>query len=172
MAFITVNNNTIAFADYNDALNTDQRLFEANEGLTEDVVDEAMIRSTERILFQIRSTDWWRDLILSHTINGATNYIQNLSDLPYVDANKILFRKNDFNELCVNYAFWRYLLPRIADFSKEDNAERAKIGFYQERYNILFEEIINAGDWYDLDGFGKIDSTEKMPGQMSLRRVR
>jgi hypothetical protein len=64
------------------------------------------------------------------------------------------------------------LLPRIADFSKEDNAERAKIGFYQGKFQFLFDEIINGGDWYDLSGDGTVQRTEKFPGNYSQKRIR
>ena len=46
------------------------------------------------------------------------------------------------------------------------------IDFYQQKYNGLFEELINAGDWYDFGGDGTVQSAEKLPGYISLRRVR
>ena len=39
MAFIRNNGNVISFAEYQDVLDADQRLFDANEGLTDDVVE-------------------------------------------------------------------------------------------------------------------------------------
>ena len=50
MAFIISNNTVISFADFYDVRDRDQRLFDANEGLTEDVVEGLLIRSTERII--------------------------------------------------------------------------------------------------------------------------
>jgi hypothetical protein len=63
-------------------------------------------------------------------------------------------------------------LPKIADFSTEDNAERAKIGFYQQKYDSLFGELVTRGDWYNFDGAAGIDSNDKMPGVYNLRRIR
>lgn len=169
MAFLISGGNTLAFAVVDDVHTTDQRLFEANEGLTDIVVEDALVRATERICTLLKATDWYRDLVTSK----QPGYVMNsIADLPDVDPNKIIGRENDFTDLCVYYALWAILLPRIADFNKEDNAERAKIGFYQEKYNFRFEELVNAGDWYDLQGLGYITSVDKMPGHLSLRRVR
>jgi hypothetical protein len=169
MAFIKNNKKqVISFAEYSDVLSLDQRLFEANEGLSTDIVEELLIRSTERILNLIRSTDWWRDLYLS----APHPVYRDQTSLPQVDANKILARQHDFTELCAMYALWNYILPKIADFSKEDNAERAKIGFYQGKFQFLFDEIVNGGDWYDLDGSGAISSNEKAQGHQQLKRIR
>lgn len=169
MPFINNGTTVTSFAEYQDVLDQDQRVFEANEGLTEDVVEPLLERSTERILSLIRSTDWWRDLYLQKSANPVLN---TKADVPLVNPIKIIQRQHDFTELCVMYALWNYILPKIADFSKEDNAERAKIGFYQGKYQFLFDELINAGDWYDLDGSGTVESAEKFPGNYALKRVR
>jgi len=169
MAFVRVSGSVTAFAAYADVVNMDQRLFEANEGLTSSVIDAFLVRSTERILSQIRITDWWRDLYIKRTPNA--NY-QGDVNLPDVDPDRIIARVNDFTDLCVMYALWNYVLPRIADFSKEDNAERAKIGFYQSKYQFLFDELITAGDWYDISGDGVISSTERLEGVQLTKRVR
>ena len=49
MPFLISGSTTLAFAQYQDVIDADQRLFEANEGLTEDVVEQFTIRATERI---------------------------------------------------------------------------------------------------------------------------
>lgn len=169
MPFVSNGTTIISFAEYADVLDQDQRLFEANEGLTDDVVEPLLVRATERILTLIRATDWWKDLYLQKTANP---HFTTRADVPLVDPLKIIAREHDFTELCVMYALWNYILPKIADFSKEDNAERAKIGFYQGKYQFLFDELINAGDWYDLDGSGVVESSEKFPGNYSLKRIR
>lgn len=169
MPFITDGSTVIAFAEYQDVLDQDQRLFEANEGLTDDVIEPLLERSTQRILSLIRATDWWRDLYLQKNANPV---LTTRADVPVVDPNRIIERQHDFTELCVMYALWNYILPKIADFSKEDNAERAKIGFYQGKYQFLFDELINAGDWYDLDDSGVVESSEKFPGNYALKRIR
>jgi hypothetical protein len=169
MAFITNGNTTISFAEYDDVVTADQRLFEANEGLTDDVVEDSLIRSTARILTLFRNTDWWR----SYYLNRATGFAFNtVADIPALDIDNIQDRQADFTDLCVYYALYNYLLPKIADFSTEDNAERAKIGFYQVKFDGLFGELITAGDWYNFDGTGAITSQEKQPGQYNLKRVR
>lgn len=173
MAFITTGSGpsrtVVSFAEYSDVLNADQRLFEANEGLTETVIEDLLVRSTERILSLIRDTSWWASLYYK---TNATNTVIRKEDLPAVNPNLILDRKNDFTELCVMYSLWNYILPKIADFSKEDNAERAKIGFYQGKYQFLFDELINSGDWYDMNADGIVQSGEKLEGDNSLKRIR
>lgn len=159
----------ISMAEYQDVLDQDQRLFEANEGLTDDVVEPLLARSTDRIMSLIRATDWWRDLYIQKFPNPVYT---SSADVPQVDPNKIIARQHDFNELTVMYCLWNYLLPKVADFSKEDNAERAKIGYYQGKYQFLFDELINAGDWYDIDASGTVESREKFPGNYALKRIR
>ena len=168
MAFITSGTTVLSFADFQDVADRDQRLFEANEGLTVDVVEDLLIRSTERILSQLRSTQWWR----SYYLKQSSASIKTVADIPELDAAKILSRQNDFTDLCVFHCFYYYIMPRIADFSNENNAERMKIGHYQQKYNELLNELITAGDWYDYDGDATVESTEKQPGQVNLRRVR
>lgn len=169
MAFILNGTAVVSFSEYQDCLDMDQRLFETNEGLTEEVIEDALIRSTARILTLLRATDWWQ----SYYIKRATDVTyQTIADVPALDAAKIAARQDDFTDLCVYYAFWNYVLPKIADFATEDNAERQKISFYQQKYNNLFGELISAGDWYNFDGTGTISSSEKQPGYYNLKRVR
>lgn len=169
MAFIRNGSTVISFAEYDDVVSMDQRLFETNEGLTDDVVEDKLIRATERILTLLRATEWWQ----SYYVKRATNVTyQSVADIPPLDVNRIRARQDDFNDLCVYYALYYYILPKIADFSTEDNAERQKIGYYQQKYNSLFGELISAGDWYDFDDSGIISSADKQPGYYNLRRVR
>jgi len=170
MAFIfDSDSNVISFAEYQDVLDTDQRVFENNEGLTDDVIEELLVKATGRILTQIKYSDWWRDLYLQTTVNPS---FVNADDVPDVNPTSIIARQTDFTDLCVFYALYYYILPKVADFSKEDHAERAKIGFYQAKYQLLFTELVNNGDWYDVNGDGTIAKKEKRPGNFRLHRVR
>jgi hypothetical protein len=169
MAFITNGSTVISFAEYQDVVDADQRLFEANEGLTDDVVETMLIRSTERILELLRATDWWAELYITKSTNLS---LKTRADIPPLDINRIQARYNDFTDLCVYYGLYDKILPKIADFSTEDNAERAKIGFYQQKYDSLFGELVTRGDWYNFDGAAGIDSNDKMPGVYNLRRIR
>ena len=101
-----------------------------------------------------------------------SDYFSSVADIPALNPSKIKSRYDDFTDLCVMYCLYYYMLPKVADFSREDNAERAKIGFYQAKFEALFQEMITAGDWYDFDGSGTISSSEKQPGKYSLKRVR
>ena len=164
MAFITQGSTVISFADYDDALTIDQRVFEENEGLSADDVEDALIRSTERILDILRNTAWYRRLALSQGASVLT--------IPAVSANKIVSRQNDFTDLCVFYALQHYLLPKIADFGTEDNAERVKIDFYLAKFNTLLEELLSDGDWYDYSGDGTVNTDEIQPFPVNYQRVR
>lgn len=169
MAFLKTGNNVISFAEYQDVLDRDQRLFDANEGLTEDVVETLLIRATERILTQVRASAWWRDYYVNR--DTSTTY-QTTADIPALDINRIIGRQNDFTDLCVYTALGEYILPKIADFSNETSAERQKMAYYVTRADKLFGELITAGDWYDFDNDGSVDSTEKQPGVYNLKRIR
>lgn len=164
MAYITQGSNVLSFASYEDAETIDQRLFEENEGLSIDITEEALIRSTERILDILRTTEWYRRLALSQ---GAS-----ILTIPAVNASRIASRKNDFSDLCVFFALYNYLLPRVADFGTEDNAERVKIDFYLTKFNTLFDELIRNGDWYDYNGNGTVSQDEIQEGFIRYQRVR
>ena len=169
MAFVTENDTIISFAEFQDVVDKDQRLFEANEGLSDDVVDNQLIRATERILTKIRATDWWREYYVRR---DSSIVYTTAADVPAVNPDKIIGRQNDFTDLCVYTALAEFILPSIADFGNEDNAERQKMGYYTNKAGSLLAELISAGDWYDFDDDGTIQSDEKSPGALNLKRVR
>jgi len=168
MAFIIENDSVVSFADFSDVLLKDQRLFEANEGLSDDVVEQHLVRATERILDKFKASQWWQSYYYRRSPAGITT----VADIPALDPNLIIDRQNDFTDLCVYLAFSEYILPVVADFSNEDSAERRKMGYYANQAEKLFGELITAGDWYDFDNDGVIESSEKQPGQFNLKRVR
>lgn len=166
MSFITEDSTVISFAEYRDVIAVDQRLFDSNEGLTDDVVETALIRATERILSRIRSSAWWQK---EYT---ARNSVTNRANIPNPDPNKVKARENDFTELCVYLALADYVLPQVANFGDEGDDDRNKMGYYQNRMEQLYAELIEAGDWYDWDGDAVVESDEKNTGQYNLRRYR
>jgi len=169
MAFVVDNNITVSFAEFQDVVDKDQRLFEANEGLSDDIVDALLIRSTDRILSKLRTTAWWRDYYTDR--DGSIAY-NSVADIPAVDPDKIAARQDDFTDLCIYTAMSEYILPSIADFGNADSAERQKMGYYTNKADSLFDELVTAGDWYDFDDDGTVESDEKQPGQINLKRVR
>lgn len=168
MAFITISGTVTSFAEYQDVYNRDERLFDSNEGLTDDVVETLLTRATERILTKFRASDWWQDYYLNRSSTG----IQTRADIPALNPNRIKSRENDFTDLCVYTALGEFILPKVADFGNEDSAERKKMGYYTNKAESLFSELVKAGDWYDFDADGTIESTEKDPGFYNLKRVR
>jgi hypothetical protein len=172
MAFIQSGNQFISFATSDDLRVLDARLFEQNEGLDDDFVQLQLNRSTVRILELLRSTSWWRSYFVARNTGAAAIQINTVADVPPLDPFRIRARQPDWTDLCCYYAFYNYILPYIADFSNEDSAERRKMGYYQQKYDLLFGELITAGDWYDFDNSVTIDSSDKEPGVWNLRRVR
>jgi hypothetical protein len=174
MAFIIVGGTVISFAEYTDVTSTDQRLFEANEGLTESIVEDHLERATDRILQLIRQTDWWRSYYIRQSgasINPAI-FTSGLISVPAPDPNKIKASQADFTDLCVYYALSEIIYPKIADFNNQDSAEVKKIGVFNEKFRTRFQELLNDGDWYDFTGDGNINPDEKMPVRTNLVRVR
>lgn len=168
MAFI-VQNSILCFAEYQDVIDHDQRLFDANEGLSESVIESSLLRATERLLTKLRASEWWITYYVRR--NGQTTY-RTRADVPALDPSQIVARQNDFTDLCVYMALGEYILPSIADFGNQDSSERNKMGYYNNKAEALFNELITAGDWYDFNDDGLIQSTEKDPGYINLRRVR
>ena len=111
MAFIKSGTTVTSFAEYQDVIDADQRLFDANEGLTDDLVEAQLIRATERILSKLRTTSWWQDYYVKRS--GAN--IMTVADIPALNPSKIKDRYNDFTELCVCMALADYVLPNVAD---------------------------------------------------------
>ena len=171
MAFITQGSTFYSFADYDDVVQIDSRLFQANEGLSQDSVEESLIRSTERILDLLRNTDWWKSFYISK--NGFENVIiQQAVSVPALDPFLIIDRQGDFTDMTVYHSLSNYLLPKVADFGNPDSAERQKIGFYDEKFRVLFEELVGDGDWYDFDQSGTITDADKYPFPTNLVRRR
>lgn len=177
MAFINPGNTgVIAFAEYSDVTSADQRLFESNEGISDDVmVEDLTEKATNRILQLIRNTTWWKNYYLTQGSNAqrtATQTRTGYIDAPLPDADLIVSRQSDFTDLCVYFTLYEYLLPKVADFSNEDTAEVRKIGFYRTKFDELFRELIDDGTWYDFDGSGTVTTLEKMPTRTNLVRMR
>jgi hypothetical protein len=169
MAFVTENSTVVSFAEYSDVLLQDQRLFEVNEGLSDDVVEPLLVRATERILTKLRTSSWWRSYFRDRNNSVAINTV---ADIPALNPNYIKLRQTYFTELCVYVALADYILPSIADFSNQETAERQKMGYYTNRADALFAELVEAGDWYDWDNSGTVTSSERTPGLINLKRVR
>lgn len=169
MAFIETDTEFVSLAQYSDITEMDSRLFVANEALSETVVTDLLVRSSSRILSEIRATDWWRSYYIKQDAGSTT--INTVADIPEPSGLKIKSRRDDFSDLCCYYALYNYILPKIADFGNDDNDEKQKIGFYEQKYTKLFMELIRAGDWYDFGGTGAVTSSEKQPGFIRLKRI-
>lgn len=157
MAFVYENNLVESFAEFQDVLDHDQRLFDTNEGLSDSVVYPKLIRATEKILTRIQASDWWKSVTPKFTS---------------INPNYILKHQNDFTDLCVYIAMAEDILPIVADFGTQDNAEANKMAYYVNQANVIFEQLINLGDWYDFDNDGNIDTTEVKSGTIQRRRIR
>jgi len=169
MAFINNGTTVVSFAEYDDVVQIDSRLFDSNEGLTVELVEDILIRSTERILALMKASDWWR----SYYSNQSGNPSVTVSEIPDLDIDLIIGRSNDFTDLCVYYGLYNYILPKVADFGgEEEDAEYGKISYYQNKQSQLFTELAEDGDWYDFDGDGTITPEEKQPTLVNLKRVR
>ena len=158
MSFVKRGLRVVALADIQDVLDTDQRIFEQNEGLTDEVLEAALARASERVLNKIQDTSWWRDKFPKPT--------------PALDAARIRARQNDFTDLTVYLALSEIILPRIAEFDTEEESERNKMSYYSAKWNALFNELIANGDWYDFSGSGAITAADIQPGSAERRRVR
>jgi hypothetical protein len=168
MSFIISGTTVRSFANYQDVVDRDQRLFESNEGLTEEVIEDALIRASERLLVRIRSSDWWKN----YQFKRDANLKNDVRLVPPVNAAKIIARRADFTDLCVYLALAEYILPRVADFSNQDSAEVQKIKYYDDKTEKLLQEIIEAGDWYDFAGDGVVNIGDIAPSRLNLVRVR
>ena len=156
----------VSFATYEDVTQRDSRVFEANEDLTESEINDYLEQASQRILTQIRNTEWWREY------QRRMAQIINPNLLPAVNPDYILARTQEFIDLNVYFALYEYVYPSVADFGNPESAEIAKIKFYKDSYNVLFDEVIEAGDWYDFTENGSISTADKMASIVNRVRVR
>lgn len=168
MAFNYNNTTFVSFAVTSELQDRDQRLFEANEGLTTEIVNNDLALASQRILSKIRNTDWWKEY--QFTRNTGLN--NDLRLLPSVNPDNIKSRQQEFKDLNIYFAMAEYLLPKVADFGNETSAEMTKIKFYKDQFNNLFDEIIQSGDWYDFDADGSVETSERQPSKLKLVRIR
>ena len=141
MTFIYDTNNDVeSFAEFEDVLDTDKRVFDTNEGLSDSVVYPFLVKSTERIIDKIMVSDWYSK-------NSLTSFNPNL----------IISKQNYFTDLTVYYALAEFILPHVADFGNQDTAEYQKMQYYTSKFNVLFNELLANSDWYDGDNDGEPD---------------
>jgi hypothetical protein len=171
MAFLTVNNSVLSFAEYNDIVNTDQRVFESNEIDWENApgspanlaeyIEDLCIKATNRIIEKIRVSNKWHSV--AHKQDN-TEYVA------LFDPNRILRRHSDFTDMCSYYVLKEYLLAKVADWGNPESPEVQKIQYFENKFDDLFNELLTIFDWYDFDDSGAIDRSDLHIGQVQHRR--
>jgi len=176
MAFITVGGLVTSYAEFTDLVQKDQRVLESNELVvpsesgfvdTTDFIEDLLTKSTDRINIKIKASSWWRAYL-----NYTGTDIGDLALTPDFDPNKIKSRQQDFTDMCVYYCFYNYLLPLIADFGNPESNEVQKIQYYESKFNDIFRELLALADWYDADGDGTVEDSEKAWTYQTVRRSR
>lgn len=177
MAFITSGATVVSYAEASDVRDKDQRVFEANEiniadapnfpATVDEYIEDLTTKSTTRINEKIRASARWREY-LGYSGAGYST----INDLPAFNPSRIKTRKSDFTDMCAYYTLKEYILPKVADFGNPESPEVQKITYYENKFNDLFEELLAMMDWYDFDGDGTVESSEKMIRFSNTRRSR
>ncbi len=181
MAFITnATGNVISFAEYTDVVQKDQRIFESNNlkipeesgFLTvQDYVENILEKSTNRILLKMKTSAWWS------TYNSYTGNTYEFNNLPNINPDRIdpgntLGRQQQFTDMTVYYSISQYIAPLFAEFGNDESPEVAKIQYYDNKFNDIFQELLSVADWLDADGDGTVDTDEKLTTFARTRRSR
>jgi len=176
MAFITVGDTVVSYAEALDVRDKDQRLFEGNEidftnvpdtpGSLNNYIEDLTTKSTDRINQKIRASARWREYL------GYTGTGFDINNIPSFNPGNIVDRKADFTDMCCYYTLKEYLLPKIADFGNPESPEVQKIQYYDDKFNELFTELMNMFDFYDDDGDSVVEDSEKMVRFSLTRRTR
>jgi len=176
MAFITVGGNVTSYAEYTDLVQKDQRVLESNElvvpeesGFVDvtDFLEDMLTKSTDRINVKIKASSWWQGYL-----NYVGQTVNDLATMPDFNPNNIKSRQQDFTDMCVYYCLYNYLLPLIADFGNPESNEVQKIQYYESKFNDIFRELLALADWYDADGDGTVEDSEKAWTYQTVRRSR
>lgn len=176
MAFITVGGNVTSYAEYTDLVQKDQRVLESNElvvpeesGFVDvtDFLEDMLTKSTDRINVKIKASSWWQGYL-----NYVGQTVNDLSTMPDFNPDNIKSRQQDFTDMCVYYCLYNYLLPLIADFGNPESNEVQKIQYYESKFNDIFRELLALADWYDADGDGVVEDSEKAWSYQTVRRSR
>lgn len=165
MAFVIVDGSVTSFAEYEDVLERDGRIFQENEGFTDTEVDDLLIRSTQRVVAQVKASPYWREL------NLASTTFAGLAEIPEPDLNRFQ-RQQDFTDITVYHCLAEFILPKIADFGNEDSSESRKMEYYRRKYTEMLNEMFTMGDFYDVDLSGEVESDEKLTKYSLTRRSR
>ena len=169
MAFVKTSTQFIAFAEYDDVASRDLRLLNEKESLDTIGIEDALNWATNRMVSRFSATDWWKGY---YKQRDPTIVYNTTADVPDLNPLLIKNRESDFTDLCVYWALAKYILPSIADFSNENNAELQKMKHYDSEGNRLFDELLADGDWYDFNNDDTIVSNEKSPALVNWKRVR
>ena len=181
MAFLKDGSNkVISFAEFTDVVQKDQRIFESNNlkipaqsGFltTEDFVEDMLQKSTNRIALKIKASTWWANY--NYYVGNSFDPMDRPNvDLDKIDPSNTLGRQQQFTDMCVYYCFAQFLFPLFAEFGNEESPEVAKITYYDNKFNDIFNELIAIADWYDADGDGTVESSEKAVTFSKTRRTR
>lgn len=176
MAFILSGTTVISYAEAADVKDKDQRVFEANEidfadapdapATLDEYLEDLTTKSTARISQKIRASARWREYL------GMNSGYTSINELPEFNPSLIRTRKSDFTDMCCYYALKEYILPKIADFGNPESPEVQKIKYYENKFDDLFEELLDMMDWYDYDNSGTVDAGEKQTSFRLTRRSR
>tara|TARA_R110002096_G_scaffold83_2_gene278 strand:- start:378 stop:950 length:573 start_codon:yes stop_codon:yes gene_type:complete len=181
MAFVTdAGGNVTSYAEYTDVLQKDQRLLEANvikvpaeSGFVDatDFIEDMLSKSTDRINIKFKASSWYQGYL-----NYTGQSVSRPALMPDFNPNYVLSRKQEFTDLAVFYCLYYYICPLIADFSADGTGEISgevqKIKYYEDKFQGLFNELIALADWYDADGDGVIENSEKVWTNQTVRRSR
>jgi len=176
MAFILSGATVISYAEALDVRDKDQRITEANEidftnvpdtpGSLDNYIEDLTTKATGRINAKIKASSRWKEY-LAYT---GTSF--DINTVPAFVPERIVARKADFTDMCAYATLYMYLLPKVADFGNPESNEVQKIQYYESKFNDIFNELLAMADWYDADGDGTVEDSEKAWNYATLRRTR
>lgn len=122
---------------------------------------EEIARGQDDILERIRN-DWWEQHV-------AKKYYDTSNGYPEMD--EALLNTAALKQITCYQSFARYIMPKLARFSDEDDSYTRKIAFYTEEVEREYNKIKNLA-LYDFDEDSSFDYTERTgPVQRRLARA-
>ena len=107
------------------------------------------------VLRRIRE-EWWEKY--RHTVR-----YKDITKITTVEMTSSKLTNSQWTFAVCYMALWKYVFPQLTKWREEEDAFFKQIGWYKDRYEQEFQDILRDGVEYDEDSGGTVADSEKEP---------